>query len=224
MNLSLQLITPPAAEPVSLELAKLHLRVDFDDEDAYITALIIAARQYAEKVTRRAFFDQTWMRTLDFFPVYNAVDRSRVPADRFAWPYPTWYWDKVTIDLPYPRLVSVESILYTDSNGVGQTLPTSSYTVDTTSMPGRIAPAIGMIWPWTNLYRPGSVKITFIAGSYGDGVEVNTCPQTIVQAMLLLIGHWYQHREAVSDQPLKNVPLAVEALLAVNKANVVEYR
>ena len=79
--LNIQLITPPVAEPVTLELAKQHLRVDFDDDDGYITGLITAARQYCEKVTRRAIFNQTWCRTMDFFPVWNAVDRARVPSN-----------------------------------------------------------------------------------------------------------------------------------------------
>jgi uncharacterized phiE125 gp8 family phage protein len=224
MTLSTQLITSPAAEPVSLELAKQHLRVDFSDEDSYITALIVAARQYAEKVTKRAFFNQTWLRTLDFFPLYGRVEGSRSPSERDSWPYGTWYWDRVTIDLPMPRTVSVTGITYLDSNGGEQTLPTSLYNVDTSSIPARITPAQGSFWPILNNYIPGSVKITFVAGSYGDGVEVNTCPQTIVQAMLLLIGHWYQNREAVSEQSLRNVPLAVDSLLSVNKVHIVEYR
>lgn len=222
--LNVQLVTPPAAEPVTLDQAKQHLRVDADDDDALITGLITAAREYAEKVTRRAFFNQTWSRSLDFFPVWNAVDRSRLPADRFSYPYPTWFWDRLTIELPHPRLVSVTSIVYTDSNGVEQTMPTDNYLVDTSSTPGRITPAPGMIWPWTNLNRPGNVKITFVAGSYGDGVETNTCPQTIVQAMLLLIGAWYQNRESVSPLTLKTIPFAVDALLSLHKISVIEYR
>jgi uncharacterized phiE125 gp8 family phage protein len=224
MTLSLELITPPAAEPVTLALAKQHLRVDFDDEDTYISALIIAARQYCEKVTRRAFFNQTWVRSLDYFPLYGRIDATRNPSERDSWPYGTWYWDRVTITLPHPRLVSVTSITYLDSNGDEQALPSSGYNIDTISTPGRIAPAQGMFWPILQNYVPGSVKITYVAGSYGDGTEVNTCPQTIVQAMLLLMGHWYQNREAASALTMKTVPMAVDALLSIHRFSVVEYR
>jgi len=47
----LQLVTPPVDEPVTLAEAKLHLRVDFDEDDALILALISAARQAAEAIT-----------------------------------------------------------------------------------------------------------------------------------------------------------------------------
>lgn len=42
-------------EPVSLERAKLHLRVVADDEDGLISAYITAAREYAEKFQNRIF-------------------------------------------------------------------------------------------------------------------------------------------------------------------------
>ena len=224
MLLSTQLVTPPASEPVTIDQAKLHLRVDFPDDDLLITGLITAARQYAEKRTNRAFFNQTWMRTLDYFPLYGKLDGSRSPSERNTWPYSTWYWDRVTIDLPHNRVQSVTSITYIDSNGQPQTLPTAAYNVDTTSIPARIAPAQGMFWPILNQYVPGSVQIKYVAGSYGDGVEVNNCPMTNVQAMLLLIGHWYEHREAVSELSLKNAPLAVDALLEIEKVHVIGYR
>lgn len=61
----LRLVTPPTIEPVTLEEAKLHLRVDGTEEDNLITALITAARQKAEDYTRRAFITQTREFALD---------------------------------------------------------------------------------------------------------------------------------------------------------------
>jgi len=80
----------------------------------------------------------------------------------------------------------------------------------------RIVPVPGEYWPYTQAYLPGSVQVTFVAGSYGDGVEVNTCPNTVVMAMLLLIGSYYETRE---DATLGNglnvvtLPWGVKALL-----------
>lgn len=64
----LQLISPPAEEPLSLAEAKLHLRVDFSDEDALISALISAARQAAETITARQLVTARWKYILDAFP------------------------------------------------------------------------------------------------------------------------------------------------------------
>ncbi|MCR4443215.1 MAG: head-tail connector protein [Peptococcaceae bacterium] len=44
--MNLILIEGPPAEPVSLEEAKLHLRVDGNEEDTLISALITAAREF----------------------------------------------------------------------------------------------------------------------------------------------------------------------------------
>lgn len=64
--MSLQLNTPPAAEPVTLDQAKAWLRVESGgDEDALISALISAARARAEWHTGRAFVTQGWTLWLD---------------------------------------------------------------------------------------------------------------------------------------------------------------
>jgi len=60
-----RLVTPPAIEPITLKEAKLHLRIDGNEEDSLIVALITAARQKAEDYTRRAFITQTWELVLD---------------------------------------------------------------------------------------------------------------------------------------------------------------
>lgn len=56
----LHLKTAPAVEPVTLDEAKLHLKIDSAEDNALITALIITARDLAEKETKRAFISQTW--------------------------------------------------------------------------------------------------------------------------------------------------------------------
>ena len=115
-------LSPPAAEPLTLAEAKLHLRVDFSDDDALITALIVTARQQAEHRTGRALVSQQWRLGLDQFP-----DDS--------------------LELPKPKLVSVQSVTYLDSNGTRQTLAGGDYEVITDGLVGRLVPAFGKSWP-----------------------------------------------------------------------------
>jgi uncharacterized phiE125 gp8 family phage protein len=80
-----KLITPPASEPVTLAEAKSHLRVDLNDDDTLINALITAARQMAEEYTRRAFITQTWEAT--FLPLgvpYRGIRLSRPPVQQIV--------------------------------------------------------------------------------------------------------------------------------------------
>jgi uncharacterized phiE125 gp8 family phage protein len=214
--LSLQLVTPPTAEPVSLALAKQHLRVDYPDDDGYIPVLITAAREWCENYMQRRIFNQTWTRTLDYFPIWIGGTTVN-PSNRDDWMYFSDYWSRVMIQLP-GQIQSVNSITYMLPNGGGtQTLDPSTYVADLTSIPARLVPQQGMTWPVQTLYAPGSVQIEYVAGSWGDGVTVNTCPQSVVYAMLLLIRHWYDNRSAVTDQNLKDVPMAVQALLSSYK-------
>lgn len=209
--LNYQLITPSSVEPVTLQQAKSQLRVDFPDDDALISALITAAREMCEQKLQRAIFNQTFVLSLDQF---NYGDwRSTIPMERRNPLRFSSLWESMAVRLPMPRLVSVTSITYLDVLGERQTLDPSTYTVDPSSEPARIVPAINLTWPTTDYYMPGSVKVTYVAGSYGDGVTVDTCPASIEQAILLLVGHLYENREASSALSLKNIPLGVDALL-----------
>lgn len=61
----LDLVTPPAAEPILRAEAKLFLRVDADItvDDTLIDGLITTARMQAEEITGRALINQTWRLT-----------------------------------------------------------------------------------------------------------------------------------------------------------------
>jgi len=187
--MSLILVTAPATEPVTLTEAKAHCRVDYTDDDTLITSLIVAAREYCEEITRRAFITQTW----DY-------KKDRFKGDE--------------IDLPKGPLISVTSVKYIDNTGTEQTLATSEYDVRTyTSEQGEIGLAFSKFWPVVRAVDD-AVTIRFVAG-YGAASDV---PQAIKQAMLMLIAHWYENRESViAGITASNVPQAVDMLLAPHR-------
>lgn len=121
--MTLELTTTPAAEPIHLDQAKLHLRVDTTDDDTLIAGLISAARARCESFTRRALVMRDFRARYDDFPM------------RF--------------DLPYAPLQAVSGITYTDTNGDSQTLATSLYQVDRFKEPGQVLEAYNTTWPST---------------------------------------------------------------------------
>ena len=172
-------LSPPAAEPLTLADAKLHLRVDADitEDDGLIAALIVTARQQAEHRTGRALVTQQW----------------RLGLDRFA---------DDSLELPLPKLQSVQSVTYLDADGVRQTLAGAEYDVVTDELVGRLLPAFGKTWPDCRI-RPGSVQVSYTCG-YGAASDV---PQSIKAWMLLAIGAWYENREALTaGQPVAELP------------------
>ncbi len=66
--------TPPASEPLSLQEAKLFLRIDHDTEDTAICQMIKAAREVAEEIMNRSLITQRWQLTLqDALPAYFTI-------------------------------------------------------------------------------------------------------------------------------------------------------
>ena len=167
-------LTPPAAEPLTLAEAKLHLRVDADiTDDILITALIVTARQQAEHRTGRALLTQQWRYSVDTFP-------------------------SGSLELPLPKLQSVQAVSYLDNNGVRQTLANTEYDVITDELVGSLIPAYGKSWPSCREH-PGSVRVDYTCG-FGAAADV---PQSIKAWMLLAIAAWYENREALaSGQPV----------------------
>jgi len=172
--MAVRLITPPAAEPVTLTEAKAHLRVDHSEDDALISSLISASRVYCEQFTARAFITQTWEYVVDAFPTNEIM-------------------------LPMPPLQSVVSIKYDDGAGVEQTLDITEYEVDTVSQPGWVVP-VTTGWPavWDSI---NSVRIRFVAG-YDPGTDspidlAANVPHSLKAAILLHVGQLYAQREDI---------------------------
>ncbi|KVO11721.1 head-tail connector protein [Burkholderia ubonensis] len=186
---------PPAVEPITLAAAKLHLRVDITDDDALITALIVAARQFAESLTGRSFVTQTWRLTLNYFPICMELERGVVQG--------------------------INSITYRDMSGATQTVAFNApangiqrstdgnIVADLTALPARIAPAFGRIWP-IPMPEIGAVAVSYTAG-YGTDTDV---PEGIKRWMLLRIGSLYAFREEiVAERSIKVDPMPFFDLL-----------
>ena len=178
----LRVVTPPSVEPVSVAEVKAQARVDLADEDTLIEGYIRAARETLERLLWRAFITQTLELTLD------------------GWP------EGSEIRLPRPPLQSVTAVRYTTEDGTLKTLDPALYVVDAASEPGRVVLKRGKSWPSETLVPAAGVKVEYVAG-YGD--QASDVPEPIRQAILLLAAHWYEHREAVSDGRMVEVPMGV---------------
>jgi uncharacterized phiE125 gp8 family phage protein len=112
------------------------------------------------------------------------------------------------IGLPWSPLSSVQFIKYYDSSNALQTLASSVYDVNITVEPAQVQLAYNQTWP-TTYARPNAVQITYDVG-YETAEEV---PQLQKQAVLLLIGAWFENREAISTDGPKPVPLAYDSII-----------
>lgn len=97
-------------------------------------------------------------------------------------------------------------VTYTDADGAEQTV--ASVVVQDWRNPVRVWPAHGETWPIT--HSRGGIRVTYTAG-YAEG-EV---PETFVQAIKLLVGHWFANREGVVvGEASKELELTVRSLIA----------
>ncbi len=142
-----------------------------DTDDPYVQTLIKTARQWAEDANGRKLISQTWYYYMDQFPAGN------------------------TIMLPFPPLQSVSSIKYYDVDSTEATFSSDDYEVDAISEPARIVLGYSQSWPSTTLRTANGVCIEFVCG-FGDAAS--SVPTPIIQAMKLLMAHWYEHRESVT--------------------------
>ena len=135
-------VTPP--EPVvSVEEAKLHLRVDGDDEDTVIAGMIAAATGFIDG-------PDGWLgRAIGVQELEYRGDLFRCDPIR----------------LPYPPVVDIISVEYEDGAGVVQTLDPSLFEL----RGAELGTAWGKSWPSVRAYRgpAETVRVRYNAG-YAD--------------------------------------------------------
>jgi uncharacterized phiE125 gp8 family phage protein len=135
---------------------KLHLKVDYDDDDTLIDQLILAATEYCQNFQNRIYVTATQTMVLD-------------------------EWLDV-ISPPRSPLISVGSIVYVDTDGNDQTLASSVYRVDTANEPGRITLEYGQSWPSIRSVT-NAITITYDAG-YGAAADVPDDVKTAIKQLV----------------------------------------
>ena len=110
-----------------------------------------------------------------------------------------------TMPLPIAPVASISSVSYQDADNATQTLAGASYVL---SGANTLRPVLslseGQSWP--SLYNaPEAVTVTAVVG-------YSAVPDALKQAILLMVGHWFDNRETVSEN-MSEPPFATTALL-----------
>jgi uncharacterized phiE125 gp8 family phage protein len=189
------LVTPPAITPVSLVEIKAHCRAaDFSDDDVLLTAYLSAAVSHLDGWTGilgRALVEQTWRQDFEDF--------------------------RSCLRLPLFPVISASSLKYLDTDGAEQTVAAENYSIRNDAQGAYVRFLSTYSFPSLNA-EGAAVSVTYSAGyaTTGSGESaVSSVPQAIKQAILLLVGHWYENREAVNvGSSVTVLPMAVDVLLA----------
>ena len=189
--------TAPPVEPVTLAEARSHLRLVASGspashpDDTYVERLIAAARNNAEGYMGRTIIETEYEWKFNQFP---SLDASLV--------------------FPRDTVLSVQSIAYIDDNGDSQSF--TDYSTSFADYKSIIVPSYGNEWPVVRGHL-NDITITFKAGYAADSSPTDyraNVPEAIKQAILLLVGHFYENREQVmTDVRPEQLPMGFQWLL-----------
>lgn len=197
------LVTAGQVEPLTIEQATEHVRIDSNDDLAYLQALIAVAREYVESVTGIVGLKSTWKVVAPSWHALIHGDDSKLSI-----PSRNVY----AIPLFRAPLVSVSSIKYYTNGSESQTTITASdYRVITDTTPGMVQ----FIDSPPNVEdRPDAIEITFIAG-YADQCSA---PAIWRHAQKLIVAHLYENRVPVNIGNIVNeLPFTLKTMLEQQK-------
>lgn len=178
--------TPPAAEPLQLHEVKKHLEIAEADtaHDEQLQNLIQQAREQVEHDCQVCLI-------------------SRTVTEKFNWSGDEEYWQ-----LYYRPVTAITAITYYDTTDTQQTFPASQYSLDSDRR--RVWLNSNSAWP-TVYDRWDAISLSYTAGYGATGAAV---PMMYKQAMLLLIGYYFEERTMMGNEITTGGFKAYEALLA----------
>lgn len=180
------LVTAPDGALVTLDAAKLFLRVDHTADDELITALCATAASHLDAehgILGRALLTQTWRLAINHAPRGRAVD------------------------LPVPPVTAIDAVSYTDADGIDRTMPGADYRLVADGDRAALELAEGASWPGV-AHRSAAFRVDYVTG-YGGAADV---PPELMTAAKLLVAHCYDNRAVTTDGQAAELPLGVRAL------------
>ena len=164
-------ITPPALEPITLDYAKVFLRVDNDDEDALIADLIRAARERVEALTNSALISRPRRITLSHISGKCAF-------------------------INHGAVTEIVAVRLT-GDAASTNIALSSLSINLRCLPPVITLKDGPSFASYDA-AADTLEIDFVVG-YGE--EPDDVPMPLRQAVLLLLAQSYEYRGADNSPP-----------------------
>jgi len=181
-----------AAAILTTAEAKTHLKVDTSADDTYIDNLISAATESAQIFTNRYFINTTITQHGDTWSDISTLFKSKVS--------------------------SITHIKYFDSDNSEQTLATSVWISDINHQPARIGLKPSQSFP-SLADRINAVNCKYVVG-YGSAAS--DVPEGIREAVLLIVGNWYENRqEVVVGRIATELPKSAQYLLEQYKIQTI---
>ncbi|CAB3688462.1 hypothetical protein LMG24238_02987 [Paraburkholderia sediminicola] len=194
-------------EPISLDDAKLHLRVDGTVDDELIGSMITSARTSCEWRMQRSILPQSWALTQSSFRHPWVEQHGHLHHGLIF--NPAWYRARChgypdSIVLPHPPIRSVASVAYLNTAMQRITLDPSAYRLAIVGEKLAMLRPVGSPWPQT-AREPDAVIVTYAAG-WDDPAQI---PAPIISWIKLRLGALYENREEyAAGQPIPELGFA----------------
>mgnify|MGYP003624615213 CR=1 FL=1 len=182
-----------AAYPVTVDEVKSDLRIQHTSDDTRIAGLIAAATDFMDVPSGaigKALINQTWALSVESYEADNSII------------------------IPITPVSSIISIQYFDVDNVSRTLTVSDFHLYGNQDRAWIKAKNGIVVP-SVFDRLDAITVTFVAGF---GASSTNIPNSIRQAISILIAHWYENPTGfATGANVTELPFAVQSLINLNR-------
>lgn len=193
MYASLRVIQPPTSEPITIDLARQHCRIDADYDDTLVQMYLTSARMWAETWLNRALFTTKLQYNVTWAPPPTATPL--VPQSLIVFPLNWPPLVKRPIELPRAPTQSVEQIMWGPLDDM-QIADPDDYLLNLGVEPGYVA-----VKPQLLPQIPQQSMIIDYTSGYDDA-DPTAIPAPIRHGILLLTAFLYEQRgDVVADMP-----------------------